>query len=479
MPKRIAISSLNASTIDILNTIRANASTQYQNLVPNITSYEEIPKVGETLFGYPAMSNEFVNALVNRIALVVMKSMLFNNPYERLKKGYLLYGETVEEIFNDLVKPLDYSPEKAEARENKRYIPDTKAAFHAINWKVLYPVSIQAKDLKLAFLSEEGVRSMIDDIIRQVYQSATYDEWLLFKYLLIKKVASGAMAPIGFDPTDIKDAAVKFRGTSNLFTFPSTRYTELGVRNVAPREKQVIFMDSTFNAQFDVEVLSAAFNMDKAEYMGSLFLVDDFTSFDNERFEVIRSQSDMIEEVTDAELALMADVKAILLDEDWFQIYDNEFVMEDHKVASGLYWNYFLHTWKTISASPFSNAVVFVASSTAGEPADNFTATVSGVDHFQGSENLIITLKTANDKVRFIQTADAVEKEIAIHPYGAIIVPHTESGGLNASTSISLAAAIGDTLYESASTVTFGSLSIGDTITFNKMTDSYGSGGGL
>ena len=472
MPKRIAVSSLNASTIDILNTIRANASTQYQNLVPTVSTYKDIPKVGETLFGYPALSNEFVNALVNRIALVVMKSMLFNNPYERLKKGYLLYGETVEEIFNDLVKPLDYSPEKAENRENKRYLPNTRAAFHAINWKVLYPVSIQAKDLKLAFLSEEGVRGMIDDIIRQVYQSATYDEWLLFKYLLIKKISSGSVQPVAIDPTNIKDAAAKFRGTSNLFTFPSTKYTELGVRNVAPREKQVIFMDSTFNAEYDVEVLSAAFNMDKAEYIGSLFLVDDFTTFDNERFDVIRAQSDMIEEVTDAELALMADVKAVLLDEDWFQIYDNEFVMEDHKVASGLYWNYFLHTWKTISASPFSNAAVFVESSALGVPA-SFTATVTDIESFQGSNNLIITLKTDSDKVRYIQTADATEKMIAIHPYGAIIVPETQEGGTNASTSQSLLAAIGDQLYQSASAVTFTSLTLGGTITFNKMDDYY------
>ena len=45
----------------------------------------------------------------------------------------------------------------------------------------------------------------------------------------------------------------------------------------------VIFMDADFNAEFDVDVLSAAFNMEKADFMGRLFLIDDFTSFDNER----------------------------------------------------------------------------------------------------------------------------------------------------------------------------------------------------
>lgn len=57
MPRRIAVSTLNASTIDILNTIRENASIEYQNLVPVVTTETDIPKVGEVLFGYPAMYN--------------------------------------------------------------------------------------------------------------------------------------------------------------------------------------------------------------------------------------------------------------------------------------------------------------------------------------------------------------------------------------------------------------------------------------
>ena len=77
MPKRIAMSTLNASTVDILNTIRANASSTYQNQVPEITKATEIPAVGDVLFGYPALANEFISALVNRIALVRVNSVTF------------------------------------------------------------------------------------------------------------------------------------------------------------------------------------------------------------------------------------------------------------------------------------------------------------------------------------------------------------------------------------------------------------------
>ena len=64
MPKRISVSTLNASTMDILNTIRQNASMEYQSLVPEVTKASDIPKVGEVLYGYPALANQFLSTLL-------------------------------------------------------------------------------------------------------------------------------------------------------------------------------------------------------------------------------------------------------------------------------------------------------------------------------------------------------------------------------------------------------------------------------
>lgn len=68
MPNRIAVTNLNARTIDILNTIRANASYEYQSSVPEVKTANDIPAVGEIINGYPSLANQFINALVNRIA---------------------------------------------------------------------------------------------------------------------------------------------------------------------------------------------------------------------------------------------------------------------------------------------------------------------------------------------------------------------------------------------------------------------------
>ena len=176
MAHRIANTVLNASSMDIMNVIRQNAPYEYQSAVPIVEQATDIPKVGEIIYGTPAFSNQFLNALINRIAIVRLQSATFNNPYSRMKKGYLEYGETVEDIFVGIAKAVEFDPDKASAREFKRTYPDVKSAFHAMNWRVMYPVTIQDDDLRQAFLSIDGVTDLIAKIIEQVYTGAEYDE---------------------------------------------------------------------------------------------------------------------------------------------------------------------------------------------------------------------------------------------------------------------------------------------------------------
>ena len=468
MARRIANSTLNASTIDILNVIRQNASYDYQQNVPEVATVNDIPKVGEIIYGTPAFANQFINALVNRIAIVRVQSATFNNPYSILKKGYIEYGETVEDIFVSIAKAVDFNVEKAAKREFQRTIPDVRSAFHVMNWRVMYPVTIQDEDLRQAFLSIEGVQNLIAKIVDAVYTAAEYDEFLLFKYLLIKAISHGKMYPTSIGAgTDLSEAAVQFRGTSNLLPFMSSEYNEAGVKTNTPKARQVIFMDAMFNAQFDVNVLASAFNMDKADFMGRLFLIDNWTDFDNERFDIIRANSDGIEEVTADELALLANVKAVILDDNWFQVYDNNNKFTEKYVASGLYWNYFYHTWKTVSNSPFANAVVFVTS--AADVALPATVTVH-VDAKDESDIATVFTISADfeeaglnpQNVNFVQTEALTTAGIAVQKYGGLIIPTSQLG-----TAITLVAEINGTTYTATTTIN-GSTAVDATVTLNK-----------
>lgn len=468
MARRIANSTLNASTIDILNVIRQNASYDYQQNVPKVKTVNDIPKVGEIIYGTPAFANQFINALVNRIAIVRVQSATFNNPYSMLKKGYIEYGETVEDIFVSIAKAVDFNVEKAAGREFQRTIPDVRSAFHTMNWRVMYPVTIQDEDLRQAFLSIDGVQNLIAKIVDSVYTAAEYDEFLLFKYLLVKAISHGKMFPTSIGAgTDLSEAAVQFRGTSNLLPFIASDYNEAGVKTNTPKDRQVIFMDALFNAQFDVNVLASAFNMDKADFMGRLFIIDNWTDFDNERFEVIRSNSDNIDEVTADELALLADVKAVILDENWFQVYDNNNKFTEKYVASGLYWNYFYHTWKTVSNSPFANAVVFVTSTAGIALPASITVHVDAKDESDTATVFTISADFESaglnpQNVNFVQTEALTKAGIAVQKYGSLIIPASQIA-----TDITLVADINGTTY-TATTAVNGATTVDTSVTLNK-----------
>ena len=476
MPRLVAQTKLNASTIDIINVIRKNASEEYKAKVPEVNEIDDIVPVGKIIYGNPSFLNQFVNALVNRIAFVLMESATFNNPYAILKKGYIDFGETIEDIFVNIAQVVEYDPNKAKSREFARTYPDVRTAFYKMNWRVMYPVTVQNEDLKLAFLSVDGVTDLISKIIDSITRAYEYDEFLLFKYLIIKAISKGKMYPVAVDGSDLKNYASAFKSARNKLQFMREEFNEAHVKNNTDDSNLCVFLDADFDAQFDVNVLASAFNMDKANFIGRRFLIDDWTTFDNDRWETIRQNtisslkgdaSGVVEEVTAEELALMADVHGIVIDERWFQIYDNLVQMEETKVSSGLYWNYFYHSWKTVAHSPFANALVFVDNSATISALTSFDLEVSDVSKVGDITvvNLVLDESTSLQRsdVRLETTEDLVEDGVGVQPYGSYLVAKTAKNK-----SYELEASIGTQKYVSATSAMLSGLTVGTKITFQK-----------
>ena len=227
-------------------------------------------------------------------------------------------------------------------------------------------------------------------------------------------------------------------------------------------------MDATFNAQFDVNVLASAFNMEKADFIGRLYIIDNWTEFDNDRFEVIRANSTGIEEVTAEELALLANVKAVICDENWFQVYDNNNKFTEKYVASGLYWNYFYHTWKTISSSPFANAVVFVTSDANIAAPATITVHVDTKDEADYATVFTLSPKFEDagleaQNVNFIQTVAMTSAGIAMQKYGVLMIPKSQLA-----TEISLEAEINGVKYKANKTNVTGATTVDTAIELTK-----------
>lgn len=360
-----------ANGVQILNTIRSSASSTYQERIP-VATQENIREIGNAMFKYESTQNEFISALVNRIAAVVVTSKSYSNPLRMFKKGVLDYGETIEEVFVNLCKAHQFDPAVAEKEVFKREIPDVNAVFHKLNLRNFYKNTISNEQLRMAFLSAQGIVDLVEKIINSMYVSAEFDEYLCMKQLIEDAAIDGKLYPVKIpdvSPANAKEIVSIIKGISNQMEFFTSKFNAYGVLNFSKKQDQVLLVDANFDAVIDVEVLAFAFNMTKAEFMGRRVLVDNFGK--------------------------LTGVVAALVDKDWFMVYDNWTGFTENYNGEGLYWQYFYHIWKTFSTSPFQNAVIFttddiaVTNVTVAPPSATvtkgqqvqFTATVTGTGY--------------------------------------------------------------------------------------------------
>lgn len=363
MANKPKVQDLNANSAQILNAIRNSASPEYRAAVPIADpNTDSVRSIGKILMDYQPFRNEFLYALINRIGRVVLSSKLYDNPWAVFKKGLLDYGESIEEIFVELAKPHDFDPSVAENEIFKREIPDVLSAFHVMNYQKFYKVTISNDQLRTAFLSWNGITNLIGRIVNTLYTGANYDEFQVMKYLIARLALDGGIAAktiSAVSAANAKEIVSTIKGVSNNLEFMSDEYNMAGVKTYTNKEDQFIILTSAFDATIDVEVLASAFNMDKAQFMGNRILVDSFADIDTERLGLLFAKNPAYVPFTAAELTQLATIPAVILDRDWMQVYDNFFNFTQQYNGEGLYWNYWYHAWKTFSASPFNNAVLF------------------------------------------------------------------------------------------------------------------------
>ena len=363
------IKTLTNSSVDILNAIRNNATQNYRDYIPKATAdADSIRQIGAIIRDYPALQNEFLSSLVNRIGRVLITSKMYDNPWAFFKKGLLEYGESVEEIFVNIAKPFQFDPAVAENNVFKREIPDVRAAFHIMNYQKYYKATISNDQLRQAFLSWQGISDLIAKIVDAMYTGANYDEFQTMKYMLARHILDGHMYPVeipAVETANMKSIVSAIKGISNKYTFLSTDYNLAGVATFTNKSEQYMLINSNFDATMDVEVLASAFNMDKAEFSGRRVLVDSFGSLDTARLGELFAGDSTYEEISEDKLKALDLIPAILVDRDWFMIFDNFYNFTEQYNGEGLYWNYWYHVWKTFSVSPFANNALFIP----GKPA--------------------------------------------------------------------------------------------------------------
>lgn len=426
VPKSV---NLTKSTAGILNAIRYGIGGEYYAGVPEAKdTTASIRAVGEAILAYQSRQNAFVDALVNRIAFEVIKSKQYENPWAMFKRGYLEYGETIEEIFVNLCKVRGFNAQASPSRVFQRNTPSVSSAFHSMNVQAVYPTTISEEQLRQAFLSLNGVTTLIAGIVTSMYTAMNYDEFNLMKYLIARLALDGKIPVQTIDAPAASTSAgivTKIKTLANNFEFMSDEYNIAGVKNFVPKADQYVLEQTDLNAIIDVNVLATSFNMEKAEFMGHVVTFDSFGNIDTDRLAQILENDTSFVPFTATELGYLSKIRAIVCAKDFFMIYDNLQKMTENYNGDGLAWNYFLHKWQTLSASPFENITLLTdlssAVSTVTIDQSALTVSVAGATRFTAT---VSTTGFASKEVEWSLTAGTgtLNDYISVDQYGIVTV---------------------------------------------------------
>lgn len=343
----------------LFNFVRDTSSNNFKEVIPEATD-ENIATISNLLFNdsYSPLLNEFVNNLINRIGLTIIRNKSFSNPLAILKKGSTPLGTDIQDIYTNPADAEQYQINDAEMAKLLTITdPDTKVAYYRRNRKDMYTKTIAREALQGAFVSWDRFEDFITSITQSLYSGAYIDEFQDTKALVAgayneNKVIQEVVTTPTTEATG-KSFVKKVRTLYKSMRFPSTKYnaystisgdTEKPITTWTDESRVVFLVRADVMANVDVDVLASAFNMNKADFLGRVIEVDEFDS--------------------------EGKILGLIADEAFFQIYDNIFRFDEFYNARVMAWNEYLHVWQTFAICPFANAVALVtekSTTTTGE----------------------------------------------------------------------------------------------------------------
>lgn len=313
--------------------INALLGNEYADRIPDATQ-NNLSDIAEKILAYQPAKNSLLEALYNKIALTLIDSMTFENPFDRFRRADINYGDTLEDIFVDIPEGYEYN-----AKDENPFAqvqPDVKALYSTINKQLQYEQTIHDAEFRRALRSPYGLDSLVTRIVNTLREASKVDDFLIGKQILSNEDVYGKIIYLG-EPTGDKSAtgralleAIKTAGAG--MKFPSREFNQQGVMDNTPMNRQVLFITSQYKNIIDLDVLAGLYNLDKADITQQIIELDNFND---------------------------ATIGAVLVDERFlnfhYALQDGGLIYNPKALATNHFWN----SWSINTASLFKNAVMF------------------------------------------------------------------------------------------------------------------------
>lgn len=328
----------------------------YHQYVPVVT---ESTTIGE--FGAPIIDSQNINVLndfiglLKKVVYTAVYSRTFNNPLAELEGERMPLGNFIEDVYVNPAKARGFNVNDF-AGLLQKYEAQVATQYLAVNSDLQYPVTITREKIRNAFTSWDNLEALVTGLINSLYNGAYITRYNQTKGLPLAAFKAGAVKyEVITNPTNEATAKAlvrKMRADYSKMQIPSTAFNAwqdvkgedaFALKTWSAPEDIVVLISADVEALVDVEVLAAAFNMTKAEFLGRVIVVDDFSQYNDDGTVAVDGSM----------------IKAMIADRSWFKIKTQDFAMDEFYNANNRTWQYYLNDVRMVNYSLFANAKIY------------------------------------------------------------------------------------------------------------------------
>ena len=342
-----------------LNKMREMSVTQgsiYHQYVPVVT---ESTTIGE--FGAPILDSQNINvlndfvSLLKKVVYTAVYTKTFNNPLAQLEGDRMPLGNFIEDVYVNPAKARGFNVNDF-AGLLQKYEAQVATQYLAVNSDLQYCVTITREKIRNAFTSWDNLEALVTAMVNSLYNGAYITRYNQAKGLPLAAFEGGAVKyEVITNPTTEATAKAlirKMRADYSKMQIPSTAFNAwsdkkgedaFALKTWSDPQDIVVLISADVEALIDVEVLAAAFNMSKADFLGRVIVVDDFSQYADDGTVAVDGSM----------------IKAMICDKAWFKIKTQDFAMDEFYSANNRSWQYYLNDVRMVNYSLFANAKIY------------------------------------------------------------------------------------------------------------------------
>ena len=345
-----------ATALNAMREMSVDQGSIYHQYVPVVT---ESTTIGE--FGAPILDSQNLNVLndfvglLKKVVYTAVYNKTFNNPLAELEGERMPLGQFIESAYVNPAKARAFNVNDF-AGLLQKYESEIAVEYYSVNSDLQYMVTVTREKIRNAFTSWDQLEGLISGMVNSLWNGAYITRYNQTKGLPLAAFKKGAIKyeviPEVTDEQTAKNLIRKVRADYNKMQIPSTKYNAwqdvkgegaFALKTWSDPEDLIILISADVEALVDVEVLAAAFNLDKDSFIARKITVDDFSQYNDDGTVAVDGSM----------------IKCVLADRSWFKIKTQDFAMDEFYNMNNRTWQYGLNDVRMVNYSLFANAKVY------------------------------------------------------------------------------------------------------------------------